>query len=210
MPQLQAPPTLNEELDRLEDDLRRLKIEFDVFFAGGSKRPPIETRNRIETVIRRLGDDRSLRYEQRYRFSGLSHRYNTFRDLWRRLMQQREEGRWQTGYFKSSEPTTPEAPPAPPKVASETPVKAAAADPLSVTLSDPSKEREKVRQLFDMILDSKKKAGEDTSKVSFTQFTRLIASRTEQVKQAGHCNEVTYNVTVENGSVKFTAKGKRG
>ena len=223
MPQLQAEPTINEQLDRLEDDLRRLKIEFDVFFAGGSKRPPIDTRNRIETVIRRMGDDRALRYEQRYRFNGLSHRYSIFRDLWRRMMQQREEGKWQSGYFGGTKaaiaaeaakllaevdkkPTQSGAPPQPqPQSQPQSPPPQQG----GVTFSDPSKEPEKVRELFNIIVDTKRQAGEPTDRISFTQFSKMITSRTAQVKQAGNCNEVTYQVTVENGSVKFTAKGKR-
>ena len=33
-------PTADEQLTRLEDDIRRLRIEFDIFFNGGAKRPP--------------------------------------------------------------------------------------------------------------------------------------------------------------------------
>jgi hypothetical protein len=221
VPQLQAEPTIHEQLDRLEDDLRRLKVEFDIFFAGGSKRPPLETRNRVETVIRRMGDDRSLRYEQRYRFNGLSHRYNIFRDLWRRLMQQREEGRWQSGYFGGSKAaieeeaakllaeTTKPKQNAPPPAPAAPSAPAASPSPSGITFSDPAKEQEKVRQLFEIIVQTKKIAGEPTDRISFTQFSKMISSRTEQVKQAGNCKEVTYQVSVENGSVKFTAKGKR-
>ncbi len=44
-------------------------------------------------MIKRLGDDRTLSYAQRYRYNSLGSRYNSFRDLWRRTMQGREEGR---------------------------------------------------------------------------------------------------------------------
>src|SRR5438045_3150903 len=46
--------TLDEQLKRLEEDVRRLKIEFDVFFNGGAKRPPYETKSRVESTIKRL------------------------------------------------------------------------------------------------------------------------------------------------------------
>ena len=86
-------PTPDEQLTRLEDDIRRLKIEFDVFFNGASKRPPYDTKGRVETLLKRLGDDRTLTFAQRYRYNSLAARYNAFRDLWRRTMQGREEGR---------------------------------------------------------------------------------------------------------------------
>ena len=86
-------PTPEEQLGRLEDDIRRLKIEFDIYFNGAAKRPPYDTRNRVETIIKRLGDDRTLSYAQRYHFNSLAARYIAFRDLWRRTLQGREEGR---------------------------------------------------------------------------------------------------------------------
>ena len=86
-------PTPDEQLTRLEEDIRRLRIEFDIFFNGAAKRPPYDTKGRVETLLKRLGDDRTLTYAQRYRYNSLAARYNAFRDLWRRTMQGREEGR---------------------------------------------------------------------------------------------------------------------
>jgi len=86
-------PTADDQLTRLEDDIRRLRIEFDIFFNGAAKRPPYDTKGRVETLLKRLGDDRTLTFAQRYRYNSLAARYNAFRDHWRRTMQGREEGR---------------------------------------------------------------------------------------------------------------------
>ena len=86
-------PTVDDQLTRLEEDMRRLKIEYDIYFNGASKRPPYDTKSRVETVIKRLGDDRALTFAQRYRLNSLTARYNAFRELWRRTLQGREEGR---------------------------------------------------------------------------------------------------------------------
>lgn len=85
--------TIDQQLARLDVDLRRLKIEFDIYFNGGIKHPPYDTRNKVETAINRLSDDRSLTYAHRYKFNSLAARFAAFRDLWRRSMQSREEGR---------------------------------------------------------------------------------------------------------------------
>ena len=85
--------TVEEQLSHLEDDIRRLKIEFDIYFNGAAKRPPYDTKNRVDTIIRRLGDDRTLTYAQRFHYNSLASRYTAFRDLWRRTLQGREEGR---------------------------------------------------------------------------------------------------------------------
>jgi hypothetical protein len=40
---LDSEPTIEDRLGRLEEEIRKLKIEFDVYFNGGSKRPPYDT-----------------------------------------------------------------------------------------------------------------------------------------------------------------------
>ena len=60
----ETQPSPDEQLTRLEDDIRRLRIEFDIFFNGGAKRPPYDTKGRVETLLKRLGDDRTLTYAQ--------------------------------------------------------------------------------------------------------------------------------------------------
>ncbi len=90
-PRRDARPPIDEQLGRLEEDIRRLKVEFDIFFNGAAKRPPYDTKNRVETAIKRLGDDRTLSFAQRYRYNSLVARYTAFRELWRRALQEREE-----------------------------------------------------------------------------------------------------------------------
>jgi hypothetical protein len=81
----------------MEEDIRRLKVEYDIYFSGGSKRPPYDTKLRVETQLKRLADDRSLSFAQRFHYNTLATRYNAFREVWRRTMKGREEGREEDG-----------------------------------------------------------------------------------------------------------------
>ncbi len=72
---------IDQQLARLEEDIRRLKIEFDIYFNGATKRPPLETRARLDAVIRRISDNRSLNYAQRYQFNTLVARFTSYREL---------------------------------------------------------------------------------------------------------------------------------
>src|SRR5205085_9310435 len=85
-------PTPEEQLNRLEEDVRRLKVEFDIYFNGAAKRPPYDTKGRVETIIKRLADERTLTFAQRYHYNSLVARYTSFLQLWRRSMQEREVG----------------------------------------------------------------------------------------------------------------------
>ena len=82
----ETEPTIDDQLARLEEDIRRLKIEFDIYFNGTSKRPPLEARARIEAFIRRVSDSRTITYAQRYQLSMLVSRYSSYRELWRRTL----------------------------------------------------------------------------------------------------------------------------
>jgi hypothetical protein len=77
---------IDQQLGRLEDDIRRLKIEFDIYFNGASKRPPLEARARLESYIKRVADNRSLTFAQRYAFNTLVARFTSYRELWRRSL----------------------------------------------------------------------------------------------------------------------------
>ena len=77
---------LDQQLARLEEDIRKLKVDFDIYFNGASKRPPLEARARLDSVIKRIADNRSLTYTQRYYFNTLVSRFTSYRELWRRTL----------------------------------------------------------------------------------------------------------------------------
>ena len=83
--------SFDKQLVRLEDDIRKLKIEFDIYFAGTSKRPPLEGRARLEAFIRRVSDSRTITYAQRYQLSMLVSRDTSYRELWRRTLRAKGE-----------------------------------------------------------------------------------------------------------------------
>lgn len=80
---------IDQQLSRMEEDIRRLKIEFDIYFNGASKRPPLEARARLDSNIKRIADNRSLSYAQRYHFNTLVARFTSYRELWRRTLKAR-------------------------------------------------------------------------------------------------------------------------
>src|SRR6202171_3332901 len=91
-----AMATIDEELAQLEKDIRQLKIEYEMFFGGGRKRPPTEIEWRIDLIIRRYSErGGDLKFNQRFRFSNLSQTYAKYKDVFRKRTAQREEGKVQ-------------------------------------------------------------------------------------------------------------------
>ncbi len=187
-------PTIDEQLSRLEEDIRRLKIEFDIFFNGAAKRPPYDTKGRVETQIKRLGDDRTLTFAQRYRYTSLASRYTAFRDLWRRTMQGREEGRDPIANARATAK----------QEAVEHFQKA------NFVCEDAHKDVEMVRNVYTALMEAKKVCGEPVEDFSFPRFHRLVASQADGLKERLGCNRVSFSIDVEGGRVSFKARGERG
>ncbi len=82
---------VDQQLSRLEDDIRKLKIDFDIYFNGATKRPPLEARARMESYIKRIADNRNLTFAQRYYFNTLVARFTSYRELWRRGLKAKGE-----------------------------------------------------------------------------------------------------------------------
>lgn len=88
---LEESVSFDKQLVRLEDDIRKLKIDFDIYFNGTSKRPPLEARARLESYIKRVSDNRSMTYAQRYQLNALISRFTSYRELWRRTLRAKGE-----------------------------------------------------------------------------------------------------------------------
>lgn len=183
--------TIDEQLKRLEDDVRRLKIEFDIYFNGGTKRPPHETKGRVDTQIKRLGDERRLNYGQRFYYNSIVARYVAFKEMWRRTMQNREEG-LQRGREAAVSSEAANAP---------------ASNPVIVAIAS-GEEVESVQRLYDSLVEAKQQCGKQNN-LSFEQFQSLIADRTAQLRTQLNCQAIAYTVEIEGEQVKFKAKPAR-
>lgn len=88
---LEQTAAVDQQLSKLEDEIRKLKIDFDIYFNGSVKRPPLEARARLESQIKRMADNRSLTFAQRYQFNTLVARFTSYRELWRRALRVKGE-----------------------------------------------------------------------------------------------------------------------
>jgi hypothetical protein len=182
-------PTPEEQLVRLEEDIRRLKVEFDIYFNGAAKRPPYDTKGRVETLIKRLADERTLSFAQRYHYNSLAARYSAFLQLWRRTMQEREEGRG---------PVRRPAPAAQPVSA-----------PTTFVCADARSDVQTVRGLYEALVEARRRCGESTDDLPFSRFHRMIAEKSEALKQRAGCERVHFSVAVSDGRVQFKAKAEK-
>src|ERR1017187_5217707 len=86
--------TIDEDLGQLERDIRQLKIEYEQYFGGGRKRPPTEIEWRLELIAKRYAErSGEVKFGQRFRYNNLSQTYAKYKDVFRKRLQQKEEGK---------------------------------------------------------------------------------------------------------------------
>jgi hypothetical protein len=184
-------PMTEEQLSRLEDDIRRLKVEFDIYFNGAAKRPPYDTKGRVETIIKRLADDRTLTFAQRYHYNSLTARYTSFLQLWRRTMQEREEGRHHA------------------RRATRAADSAGEGGASTFVCSDVRREIGTIKNLYQTLVEAKRRCGESVEDLSFARFHRMVAEKSEVLKERAGCERVHFSVAVRDGHVSFKAKADK-
>ena len=85
--------SFDRELNDLDRGITALRIDYERFFGGELRRPPVAGRRTLEETLRRLGNAEVEKAPERFRLQTLQSRYNSFAELWDKRMQAREEGR---------------------------------------------------------------------------------------------------------------------
>jgi hypothetical protein len=216
--------TIDEELTVLESQLRRLKIEYEVYFSNPNKRPPTDVEWKVLSLLRKFSDGGRMSFSQRFRYNEMAQRYAVYSDLWRKKGRIREEGyrRPQDALLSVSgvrpEEHQPEhkvygvgqAAAAAATAAAPATIPAAsvpAKEPLRVECSDARTEQEKVAMLYKALTEAKKNAGESVSG-SMDSFTSFVQKKTDQIRKQYGCATVEYSVEMESGQVRLKAKAK--
>jgi len=184
---------IQKDLQLLGAALKQLEAEYNMFFAGRIPRPPWETRNRVQALVKKWDRGYIQTAADRFQFDTLQRRFQTFVDLWDRGLRSREEGR--QGVFGAA---PPRAPPAPPRQDQKV---------VHVTaFQDPMREMDKVHALYDSLMDARREAGDDV--VPFHRFAALVKDQVSKVKSGG-AEQVAFRVTVAEGKVNFTVRGMK-
>jgi hypothetical protein len=215
--------TIDEEMNLLDQQLRRLKIEYEIFFNNPTKRPPTDIEWKVNSLLRKFSDGVRMSFQQRYRYNEMAQRYAVQSDLWRKKMRIREEGyrrpydamlsvqgvrdgegresKHHQAYGLS-------------RTAQSADAGAAAAgtnegpdQPFSVLCSGASTERQQVESLYKALTEAKQKSGEKVSG-NLDSFATFVRKKTSELRQKHGCDTVEYSIEMQSGQVRLKAKAK--
>jgi len=213
---MEIPVTTDEELAVLETQLRRLKIEYEMFFSNPTKRPPTDVEWKVLSMLRKFSDGGRMNFSQRYRYNEMAQRYAIYSDLWRKKSRIREEGYRRPqdallsvqGVRTTEEELKPHHNPVYGVSHAAAAAAAGAATSQAFTLHSVDRdEREQVERLYNTLVAAKKKAGESVSG-DIDSFTTFVQKKTEQIRKQYKCENVEYSVELTDGHVKLKAKAK--
>jgi hypothetical protein len=210
--------TIDEELTLLETQLRRLKIEYEIFFSNPTKKPPTDIEWKVLSLLRKFSDGGRLTFSQRFRYNEMAQRYAIYSDLWRKKGRIREEGyrRPQDALLsvqgvRPVDGIEPEHHPVyglgNAGAAAGAATAPAREQPLTVQCSDPAAERDQVEKLYQALTAAKKKSGEPVAG-NLDSFASFVQKKTAQIRQENKCETVEYTVEMQNGQVKLKARAK--
>ena len=178
-------PTIEEDLAHLEVGIRKLKIEYQMFFVGSRKREPLQERWQIDKIVKRYAEARIRKYHHRFHFNTLQSRYCLLTELWSKTLRNMEEGR-----VRGRAPVQPEE--------SEKLVG-------KCRLATEQPNTELMRGLYDQFIKARRRRGQ-RAKLTFDRFVRGVSSQAGRLRESTGCGEIELRLVVRDSKVQIEAR----
>lgn len=192
-----------DELDRLDESIRKLKIQYDQFFRGLRKLPPTEDRKRVDEALREMLRGKLRDNASRFRYHSTVAAYNRFQELWARQMREREEGptnfRERQRAMKAAQESSP--------VAEKKPVVTPRPDDSYVRVTS-SSNGDAVAEIHRQVAEANKVLGKASP--SAEQVAALVEKQAEQLRGRYNVDSIAFRVETVDGKVKLKAKPVTG
>ena len=197
--------SIEAELSVLEKSINALRIDYERFFTGDVKLPPLAQRRKLETMLRQLANMEVDRAADRFRLQGLQSRYNSMTELWEKRLIAKEEGRLAHGVVLLR---APKEAPKPVELAGSRAAAPNAPAPASV-----EKRRIDFTPLFQRYVEARQALGEDVSRLRYERFEELVKKQADEIRKRTGSSRLVFEVQTVDGKVKLigrpgAAKGK--
>ena len=179
---------LEQKIRMLERDLKDQVKNWERFFSGRLRVPPVVEKARFAQRLRTLAEQTFNRRADQFRVEQLQHRFMSYSSNWERMLRDREEGRLARDTKVSSPVTQPHV--------EET-------NGPTVTSVDPSGRR----SLYDRYVSAKRQLGLDV-RMGRSEFDQQLDRQREQLQEKLG-RQVQFEVRVEDGKVKLAARKVR-
>lgn len=191
--------SIEESLEQLELGIKRLKVQYDMFFTGALKRQPYEQRRAIDQAIRSFSIVTMQKYHQRFRFNTLVGRYNTLCEFWNKQLRSFEEG------GRSASAATHYRP-----VPAREPAGTDAGETVlfSIQVKDPEQEPETMRALYESYVEARR-ADSGRPSLKLESFVQQVAKQASHLKNTSGCEILEFRILVKGDAVSLKARAAK-
>ena len=177
---------IQASIERLDQDIKQLKIDFERFFNGNLPIPPEEFRQAVRQQIRQLRTVPIHTLVDRFRINTLEARFNTLNELFNRRLREREEGTAAV-HARQAQPTP------------------RAYDPYKGVVVGDAPAPDAIQALYRELYDDHT----PTAAANFRKFHTYLLGQMAAIRERSGCDEVKFRVANENGELKLKAKPVR-
>ena len=211
--------TLEEELKALDFEIRRLKVQYDLYFQGAIPRPPTDQHGALSRAMRKLQGVEMRNMAERFMYNSVINKFNTFQELWNKMMRMKEEGARvhplaaraakraaeAAGSSGGSARPAPPPPPAPRVPAPKAPPQAGAGSTGAFRIPSQGRDEASVRRLYESFIAARRDAG-DSRPLGFENFAREISKQAAALQAKGSCESVEFKIYSKDNKVTLKVR----
>jgi len=226
--------SLEDELHRIDHEIRKLKIQFDLYFVGANPKPPNDQRDTVEKLIKKYQNVHMKNVGDRFLYNSLVNKFNAYQELWNKSIRAKEEGvrvhplaihkahqgalaelggTNAQGALTAAQQQTGGAPPGGPG-GSGSAVRARAGhqrghpadgEVASWRMPVVAGDNSHLQKLYQQFIAAKEQVG-DAKKPTFDAFAREIARHTAVLKGKADCEAIDFKIYCKDNKVSIKAK----
>ena len=200
-----------ERTDRLiaelQELMRQVKREYELWFNGVNPKPPYELRNKLDTHVRLLRNRLPKRTADQFKIGTVLQLYQTFTDFWDKSARKAEEGGLAPWMAQSRRGQLEEL-----QRMNEDRQEQARKPERSTYLAKitkPEEDVDEMRKVFNSYVAAKKKVGDEVGGADFEKFRAALVKQTKTLIDSGKASAVSYRVEITDGKVAIKAKGEK-
>ena len=220
-----------EEVDAVEVLLHALRGQYEQFFLGMEKRPPVKAHEQFKKRMAALKTVPARNSALSFRIQSLQATAATYERLWSRTLQEMENGSYKRDVFKArlrrkgSGPELPAGSAPAQTPAKQAPAGKAAASEKPATPADPASAPEaqihiagtpppdplsesRLRGVYRAYVEAKRRCNEDTTRLSFDAVAASLKRQVPELLERNNARDVEYRVFVKDGKAILRAVPK--
>jgi hypothetical protein len=175
---------IQDDLIRFEQNLNELIIKYDQYFLGLEKREPTKLLEEAERFARKYQPAHINNAMNRFKYTNLIGRLNSYRQLWNKTLRLLEEGKISRGSSLRARTTRKKT-----------------ARPDSAAPSE-------IQQIFRDYIEARRDCGLPVDAITPDLIAEAIATQKPAIVEKYRCDTVEFRVVVEGGAPRIKARPK--